>query len=311
MGFWLNLRLKVRNFFKKHKKKIAIIIIAVGIVIAIDRFLASLPEEVTPSTTYEPHTPVMTETAEVPEEYKEPINNLINNYVEYCNNKEYENAYNLLSEEFKTNYCDTIEKFKEYVDELFDKKKIYNIQNFSNVDGAYVYRIRLLEDILATGTTNGYEYKEEKIVIKEENGVLKLALNGYVGDKQLGIIAEDEYMKINIVKKNVKYDTEVYTVEFTNKTSNYITIADNTESDEVLLKLTNTTRKAKNLQSGNIKILPNSTYTRELTFSKYYDSSEEAKALIFNAIRVLPKFSSDLNSAVKLYSLTVNLKPQN
>lgn len=309
MEFWLNIRLKVRGFFKNHKKKIAIIIIIFGIVIAINRFLGNRPEVVTPITTYDPHSPVIDKTANVPEEYKVPINNLVDNYVTYCNNKEYEKAYDLLSNEFKSKYCKTIDDFKSYVDELYDEKKIYNIQNHSNVNNVYIYQIRLLEDILATGTTNGYNYKEEKIAIKEENGTLKLALNGYVGEKKLGIIAEDEYMKINIVKKDIKYDTETYTVEFTNKTNNYIKLADNTENGEILLQLPNDKREANNLYNGNIIILPNYTYTRQISFDKYYDSGEEATALILNAIRVLPEFSSNIKDAVKLYSLTINLQP--
>ena len=163
MKFWLDFRLKVRKFFREHKRVIIIIVIIWGLIIAINYFLKGKQEPVKPITTYDPHSPVMDETDKVPDEYKEPINNLIDNYVNYCNNKEYENAYNLLSNEFKSKYCNTLDGFKSYVDELFDEKKIYNIQNYSNVDNVYVYRIRLLEDILATGTTDGYEYKEEMV----------------------------------------------------------------------------------------------------------------------------------------------------
>lgn len=318
MGFWLNLRLKVRDFFKKHKKKITIIIIIVGIVIAIDRFLGSRQVVEMPSTTYEPHSPVMDETAEVPEAYKQPINNLIDNYVNYCNNKEYENAYNLLSSDFKANYCDNIEEFKKYVDQLYKEKQIYNIQNFSNVNGAYVYRLRLLNDILATGTTDGYEYKEEKVVIKEENGVLKLALNGYVGEENLGIVAEDEYMRIDIVKKQVAYTSETYTVEITNKTGNFIVLLDNTETDEIIMKVNGDSRGVNGLENGNLVVLPNSKKTLTLPFDQYYDDGVNPSALIFNAIRILPEFSGDINKAkqekekaVKLYSLTINLLPEN
>lgn len=310
MGFWLNIRLKIRDFFKKHKKKITIIIIIIGIVIAIDRFLGNRTQIKNPSTTYEPHSPVIDKTADVPEQYKKPINNLIDNYVNYCNNKEYENAYNLLSNEFKSKYCKTLDEFKVYVDELYNEKKIYNIQNYSNVNNVYVYRIRLLEDILATGTTNGYEYREEKIAIKEEDGVLKLALNGYIGEEELGIVAEDEFMRINIIKKDVKYDKEIYTIEFTNKTNYYIRLADNTESNEILLELPKDKRNANNLQNGNVIILPNNTYRREISFDKYYDSEENAKAIILNTVRILPEFASDLKDAVKLYSLTINLQPE-
>lgn len=318
MGFWLNLRLKVRDFFKKHKKKITIIIIIVGIVIAIDRFLGSRQVVEMPSTTYEPHSPVMDETAEVPEAYKQPINNLIDNYVNYCNNKEYENAYNLLSSDFKSNYCDNIEEFKKYVDQLYKEKQIYNIQNFSNVNGAYVYRLRLLNDILATGTTDGYEYKEEKVVIKEENGVLKLALNGYVGEENLGIVAEDEYMRIDIVKKQVAYTSETYTVEITNKTGNFIVLLDNTETDEIIMKVNGDSRGVNGLENGNLVVLPNSKKTLTLPFDQYYDDGVNPSALIFNAIRILPEFSGDINKAkeekekaIKLYSLTINLLPEN
>ncbi len=318
MGFWLNLRLKVRDFFKKHKKKITIIIIIVGIVIAIDRFLGSRQVIEMPSTTYEPHSPVMDETAKVPEAYKQPINNLIDNYVNYCNNKEYENAYNLLSSDFKANYCDNIEEFKKYVDQLYKEKQIYNIQNFSNVNGAYVYRLRLLNDILATGTTDGYEYKEEKVVIKEENGVLKLALNGYVGEENLGIVAEDEYMRIDIVKKQVAYTSETYTVEITNKTGNFIVLLDNTETDEIIMKVNGDSRGVNGLENGNLVVLPNSKKTLTLPFDQYYDDGVNPSALIFNAIRILPEFSGDINKAkeekekaIKLYSLTINLLPEN
>lgn len=317
MGFWLDLRLKVRDFFKKHKKKIVIIIIAFGIIIAVNHFLGAHPEEEIPSTTYEPHSPVMDETGEVPKEYIQPINNLIDNYVTYCNNKEYENAYNLLSNEFKSKYCDRIEEFKKYVDGIFNKKQIYNIQNFSNVNGAYIYRLRLLEDILATGTTDGYEYKEEKIVIKEENGVLKLALNGYIGEEELGINAEDEYMKINIAKKEVTYTAETYTVEITNKTGDYIVLLDNTETDEILMKVNGDSRRVNGLENGNLVILPNSKKTLTLPFDKYYDDGVDPTSIIFNAIRVLPEFSGDINkakqekeNAIKLYSLTINLQPE-
>ena len=318
MKFWLDFRLKVRKFFREHKRVIIIIVIIWGLIIAINYFLKGKQEPVKPITTYDPHSPVMDETDKVPDEYKEPINNLIDNYVNYCNNKEYENAYNLLSNEFKSKYCNTLDGFKSYVDELFDEKKIYNIQNYSNVDNVYVYRIRLLEDILATGTTDGYEYKEEKIAIEKENGVLKLSLNGYIGEKQLGIIAEDEYMRINIVKKDVTYEAENYTVEITNKTGNYINLLDNTESDEVVMKVNGDTRTVKGLENGNLVVLPNSKKTIQLPFDKYFDDGANADSLVFNAIRILPEFSGDKDKAkqekdkaVKLYSLTINLQPNN
>lgn len=318
MNYWLNIRLKIRDFFRKHKKKIIIGLIVWGIIIAINYFLKNQDKIDIPISTYEPHTPIMDTKDDVPEKYKQPINNLIDNYINYCNNKEYENAYGLLSEEYKNIYCKSLDTFKKYVDESFETKKIYNIQNYSNVNNTYVYRIRIMENILATGTTDKYEYVEEKVAIKEENGVLKLSLNGYCGSKELNIETENEYVKTKIIKKSMTYDEETYTIEFINKSNYYIIISDNTETDEIMLQLTGEKRRAKNLLGGNIVILPGGTETIQVTFDKYIDDGDEPSSMIFNAIRVLPKFSglkskaeTEKKDAIKLYSLTINLKPDN
>lgn len=317
MSYWLDVRLKVRGFFRKHKKKIIIILIVWAVIFAINYYLRNREEIVVPKTTYEPHSPVIDTTDEVPEKYKEPISNLIHNYVEYCNNREYENAYNLLSEAFKARYCKSIDDFKTYVDNTFATKKIYNIQNYSNINNTYVYRVRLLDDILASGTTDEYVYTEEKYVIKEENGILKISLNGYCGQEELNIEVEDEYMSIEIVKKDMEYDKTTYTVEFKNKTDNFIVLADSTTTDEIQLKLPSEVRSAKYMADSNLVILPNDTYTREITFDEYFDDKQEATNLILNSIRILPEFTGneenaekENENAIKLYSLTIDLIPQ-
>ena len=316
MGYWLDIKLKIMRFFRKHKKKIIIILIIWAIVIAINYYLKNRPKIVVPKTTYDPHSPVMDNTDDVPEKYKEPISNLVHNYIEYCNNKDYESAYNLLSKEFKEKYCDNIEDFKEYVDNIFSTKKIYNIQNFSNINNTYVYRVRLLEDILESGTTDDYKYSEEKYVIKEEDGILKMSLNGYCGKEDMDVDVEDDNMQIKILKKDIQYDKTTYTVEIKNKTSNYIVIADTLTNDEIQIKLPNEQRTAKYLTNADICILPNSTETFEFTFDEYFDDNQEPTNLIFNTIKILPEYTGreeniqkEIENAVKLYSLSIDLIP--
>lgn len=319
MNYWLDIRLKIRDFFRKHKKKIVIVIIIWVIVIAVNYLLKNMEfEELTPITTYEPHSPVMDEGDKVPERYKQPINVLIENYVNYCNNKEYENAYSLLSNEYKTKFLNNIEDFKEYVNIKFATKKLYNIQNYSNIDNVYVYKVRFLEDILASGTTDGYSCDEEKIVIKLEDNILKLALDGYIGEKEIRIQAEDNYFKMKIIKKDVFYDRVRYKIELTNKTSNYIVLQDGTELSEVQLQITNEKRDLVTRYDSNIVMLPNQTKEITLIFEKFIEEDDNDIAIKLNAIRILPEFSGDINKAkeekekaIKLYSLTINLLPEN
>ena len=317
MDYWLDIRLKVRRFFRNHKKKIVIILIVWAIVIAINYYLKNRTKIIVPQTTYDPHSPVMDITDKVPEKYKEPISNLIYNYVEYCNNKDYENAYNLLSEKFKEKYSMNIEDFKEYVDNIFATKKIYNIQNFSNIDNTYIYRVRLLEDILASGTTDDYKYSEEKYVVKEENGILKISLDGYCGEKEMDIDVEDDYMQIKILKKDMRYDTSSYTIQIKNKTRNYIVLADSTTNNEIGLKLPNEVRYAKFMENSNFAILPNSTETVVITFEEYFDDYQEPTNLMLNSIRILPEYTGweenaekENENAIKLYSLSIDLIPK-
>ena len=317
MDYWLDIRLKIRRFFRKNKKKIIIILIIWTVVIAINYYLKYRTKIVLPKTTYEPHSPVMDTTDKVPEKYKEPISNLIHNYVEYCNNKQYEEAYNLLSEKFKDRYCNNIEEFKKYVDKTFDTKKIYNIQNFSNLDDTYVYRVRLLDDILASGTTDQYLYTEDKYVIKEENNTLKLALNGYCGQQNLNIDVEDDNMEIKILKKDIQYDETSYSIQIKNKTNNFIVLADSMTNNEIQLKLPNEVRSAKYMSDSNLVILPNETITKEITFTEYFDDKQDPTNLLLNSIRILPEYSGDEEKAqeenekaIKLYSLSIDLIPR-
>lgn len=315
MNYWLDLRLKIRNFFKKHKKKIIIIFIVWTCIIIINNYLKNKPEIIEPATTYKPHEPVINLTEKyVPEQYKQPIENLIYNYIEYCNNKDYESAYNLLSEDYKIRYCDNIETFKSYVDEAFATYKRYNIQNYSNLDNMYIYIVRILDDILSTGTTDEYSYIEDKFVIKPENGTLKISLNGYCGKENLNIEAEDDYMQIKITKKEMTYDKVTYNVEIKNKSRYFLVLADSTSYNEIQLVLPKEARTAKEIESNNFVLLPLDTFNGEFTFDKYIDDIQVATSLKFNSIRILPEYTGydenaekENENAIKLYSLAIDL----
>lgn len=320
MSFWMNIRLKLRNFFRKYYKIIIIVIIAVCIVFSVNYSMKKINEnkEVEEKNTInnkvEISNQVIDTTDAVPESYKETIHTLIDSFVNYCNNKKYDEAYSLLSDDFKNIYFKDISTFKKYVNTNFKTKKIYNVQNYSNSNNTYIYNVSLIDDILANGSTGGYNTIEDKFVIKAENGTLKLSLNGYCGSKDLNIASKDSYMEINIVKKDMLYNSETFTVEFKNKTNNYIVLGDGTEENEIMLKVTNGTKKC-DMTASNLVILPNETVSKEITFDKYFDDGKEENSLIFNAIRILPEYSGhaenakkEKKNAVKLYSLNINLK---
>lgn len=315
MGYWTNLRIRAMDFWKRNRKKILIAIIIWLVIIIINYIIKNMPEKISaPSTTYTPHVTVLN-SEEVPEKYQEPIQNLVDTYFNYCNNKEYEKAYNLITEDCRKKMYPTLEQFTGYVNEVFEgKQKIYNIQSYSIVDNKYIYNIRILDDILANGTTDGYYYYEEKLILIEENGEMKLSIGEYIGEENPEVSIEDDYMEIKIVNKTVEYDTETYTIQFRNKTDKCIVILDNKQNNEVVLDLGGKSRQPINFAGSRIVLYPNTMTTKEIVFSKYYDDGSTAQKIKFGAIRVLTNYNDqvgttqeDLDNAVKLYGLEVEL----
>lgn len=306
---------KIIDFWKRNKRKIFIVIIIWLLVIIINNILKNRPEEIPlPSTTYTPHVSVLDSNEEVPKKYQEQIENIVDTYFNYCNNKEYEKAYNLITDDCKKNNYPTLESFTGYINEVFEgKKKIYNIQSYSIVNNKYIYNIRILDDILANGTTDGYYYYEEKIVLTEENGEMKLSIAEFIDEQEPNIIVEDNYIIVKILKKVVDYETETYTIEITNKTDNYIVIADGSQNNEIKMDYSGT-EKSPEKQITQCVVRPNSFRTQEIKFTNYYDDGKSANSLKFGAVRVLKEYDStlkttqeNLNNAIKLYSFNIPL----
>ena len=306
-------RLKVRNFFKKNRRIIIFLVVIWLLVMVVNQILKRYSFEDFERTTYNEHQAIMDTGETVPEKLKQPINETIDTYFNYCNNKQYEEAYNMVLEECKRIYFPTLEDFKKYIDIVFDENKVYYLQNFSNYNDTYIYRMRIMEDLMATGLTNKDDlyFYEEKIALKENDGKISLSLRQYITSENIEEIYEDEFVKINVKSKDVFYEQEIYTVEIKNKTSNIIVMADSQENNEIILQVGTESRTTDN-DNLYVVVHPNETQTFSLNFTKFYDEEKSSVGLIFNAVRILPQYSGfeelkdyELSIAKKLYSIEI------
>lgn len=254
----------------------------------INTYLKNRPEEIIATNTYTPDTPVMDTGESVPETVREEVNNTIDTFFNYCNSKQYKSAYDMLTtvcQEYM--YSDSLSEFMEYVDSVYTSQKIYNIQNYSNVNDVYIYDINILDDILSTGTTGGYETYKEKIALIEENGVMKISNQGYIGKTTFSnVTGEDQYVKISIMDKNMSYQREEYAVEISNKTDGYLVIGNGNLANEITLNLGDQTRPALDIINNPIILAPGQTTNYFLLFDKYYDDGKTPTEMSFNLIRV-------------------------
>ena len=279
----------------------------------VNQFLKNYSFEDFERTTYNEHQAIMDTGEDVPERLEQPINETIDTYFNYCNNKQYEEAYQMVSDDCKRIYFPTLEDFKEYIDIVFDENKIYYLQNFSNYNGTYIYRMRIMEDLMATGLTNkdNLYFYEEKIALKEVDDKISLSLRQYITSENIEEIYEDDYVKITVKSKDVFYEQEIYNIEVKNKTSKTVVLADSQESNEIILQVGSEMR-GTDVDNLYVVIYPEETQEYSLAFTKFYDEENLSVGLIFNAVRVLNQYSGfeelkdyELNTAEALYSIEI------
>lgn len=297
--------LALRNFWKKYWKIIIIVAIVWIALIIINTYLKNRPEETAATNSYEPDTPVINFGDTVPQNKQEEVNNTIDTFFNYCNNKDYQNAYNMLTQDCKNYmYNNSVEVFIEYVDSVYTSKKIYHIQNYSNVGNVYIYDVNILDDIMSTGTTGGYQEYKEKVALIEEDGQMKISNQGYIGKSTFSnVTGEDQNIKISILNKNMSYEREEYEVEITNKTDGYVLIGNGNLANEVTLNLGDQSRPALGIVNSNMLLAPGQTMTYYLLFDKYYDDGKTPTEMNFNLIRL---YGNDQETATEGLSTNAN-----
>lgn len=305
------IRIAIRNFFKSQGRIIFVIFIIWLIVFLINQYLKSIPKEIQMSNTYTPDSPIMDETDSISKSDAKKINELIKTYITYCNNKDYDNAYNLISTSCKKYvYNDNEENFKSYVDSLFPEERKYYTQNYSNVDGIYAYILTLTDDIESTGTTGGYYSYSERIAVFNEGDDIKLSNNNFIISKDLNISKEDDYIKVEITSKDIGYDKVGYNLKITNKTADgYVLISDATYAKEVSLIVGNQERGAENLDNAKFFVSPGETEEMSFIFTKYFDETTDESVLQLNDVRILKSMitTDSYSDAISVYSFNINL----
>ncbi len=111
----------------------------------------------------------------------------------------------MVSDECKEVYFPKIEAFKEYIDIVFNEKKIYYLQNFSNYNGMYIYRMRIMERLDGNRANRKrrlvFLWRKNSFKKKKKDGKISLSLRQFITTEELDEIYEDAYVKIWIETK--------------------------------------------------------------------------------------------------------------
>ena len=317
------LRLRFRHWVRKYRKVIFVVFVIWGLIFLINLYMRNRKIEPVPTTTKEPHTAVIDQSSSTPKSIQTPIEDMLKEYIGYCNEGNYQKAFNMLSEDCRSYEFDNdVEKFMSHVLVKMPTPKKYSIQNYSNTTYGnkkiYIYEVKYTDDLLATGLTNTtYAYTSEKFTFYEDdNDQLQMNAGDYIYHSDIKSISENEYLKIDVVDKVVNYSIEQYEIKFTNRSNYTIVIADGVETDEVVLSLPAETRKRS--ETGNIVLAPQEAITLNFTFPKFVDDGDVSQAIVFSSIRVMEKYSgtedideatiqSEIDNAISKFSMEVKV----
>lgn len=214
---------------------------------------------------------------------------LIENFFNYCNNNNLEEAYGLLSEDCKQELYPTIDKFKQrYFDILFTQKRTYTgilwISNYNK----NTYRLEIYGDILASGKKDEMPV-EEYYTVSYENGKYALNIKGYIGKENINISKVQDDIEITIVSKKVYMDYEEYLIKVKNNSKNNLILNAKENVNSLYLEDENHVQYKAFLNEVldydlNIK----SGFTNEINikFNRTYKPNVEIRKMVFDAMKI-------------------------
>ena len=207
-------------------------------------------------------------------------------FVNYCNNRQIDNAYEMLTDECKNAMYNTVEQFdKIYVKNVFNEEKEYSMTKWATNGDIITYQIKFIGDILSTGGVGKISQEYYTFVKTDES--YKINVNNYI----YGKIANKEYEKngIGVKIKNIDiYDSyEQYEISFTNNTSKEISLTGNKYVKNIYLENSKGTTYSSlnsNFENEEITIKPGNTKNYIIKFNKNYNPQNQVTTLVLSDV---------------------------
>lgn len=209
---------------------------------------------------------------------------VIDNFLNLCNNKQFEQAYELISDECKENLFKTYDIFKRtYCDVNFSSYKTYTTESWSG----NTYRVRITEDPLATGNTSQDMSIQEYMTIVENGNETKLNINNYIGRQKINATETKNNIKIDVISKDTFAEYEVYNIQVTNKTENTIYLDDGENTSTIYVEDSNGIKyeaASSELIFSTLKIPAGSTVKYSIKYTNTYRTNRQMKKLVFEKL---------------------------
>ena len=204
--------------------------------------------------------------------------------MEYCNNQDFENAYNMITEECKKQMYNSLDIFKQsYYKNVFNgEKKNFTIENWVKD----TYRVNITGDVLATGNVDEYS-KQDYITVKQVNGEYKLNINNYIGYTEINKKTTEKNISMEVIGKNTYKDYETYTFNVTNNTGSVMQLDNISNTESLYIEDSKGVKYPYyNHELTTPMITVSAGQTKEITIKFYssYVSTKKIERIVFSNI---------------------------
>lgn len=222
---------------------------------------------------------------DVPKEQLRSETDVINQFIDFCNQQDFENAYNLITDECKQQMYKSLETFKQtyYRDVFNGQKKMCSIENWTG----NTYKVNINEDMLSTGSYNKGYSKQDYITVEEVDDEYKLNINNYIGYSKINKKTTKENLSMEVISKNTYKDYEEYTIKVTNKTEDTIQLDDINSTKTLYLEDAKGVKYSYyNHELTEPMLTVESGQTKEVTIKFYssYVSTKNINYIVFSNI---------------------------
>lgn len=236
----------------------------------------------------------------IEEEKIDDILKVIDIYYAYCNGKNYEKAYAMLSDVCKEVTYPTLKDFQKMVDKTFDKLKEKRYKSVINLDKQYIYKISLFDDVMAYGSSSFPTEKHYYIVINDNgDNQYTISLDGLIKKENLEYKVTTNNFQIIVNSKEVYYNKTTVNYELINNSNDII--AFNPDMTNIVMKEGNMVRKytSNTVSFGdkNIYLMPNTKTQISTLFDVSNISDYEAIRIEYNDIRTVPYNFYEVNES--------------
>lgn len=234
------------------------------------------------------------------------VNEIIEKFVENCNNHNTEEAYNMISDDCKEEIYPNLEDFETgYFENLFgNEKRTYSVENL--LENTYI--VKFTGDLLATGKSGSDFSYQDYITVVEENGESKLNINKYIGKEEIDKKSSSNNIETNVLYRKKYMDYEIYTMKVKNNTDGNILLDQLIDTDKIYLKDKNDTQHiayTNEIIKDDLIIYQGHTNEINIKFDNPYVSGRTIKSICFS--EVVLNYNPNNKGGLNLIKLLVNI----